>query len=324
MSIKKIISTIKKNKSFLVTSHINPEGDALGSEVSFFMLLKKLGKEAHIVNADLTPPEHAFLPGIANIKHLKGRLKDLDFDCFAILDSSDLRRCGEVAKLAEGKPTINIDHHISNEMFAGANWVDAKASSCSEMIYRLYKEMNMPIDKDVATLLYVGIMTDTGSFRYSNTTSKTHEIAADLIRYGLDVARLYKHAYGSVPFEDMKLLANILPTMKRASEGRVVWFELRRKMFKDKSIFFDINEHILNFARSIKGVEVAALFRENLKSKNEIRVNLRSQGNVDVNKIAGHFAGGGHRTASGCTVKGKLTDVKKRVLARIKAALAAV
>lgn len=323
MSIKKIISTIKKHKTFLITAHVNPEGDALGSEISFFMLLKKLGKDAHIVNADITPAEYYFLPAVANVKHLKGALKNPDFDCFVILDSSDLRRCGEVGKFAKAKPVINIDHHISNDMFGDANWVEPEASSCSEMIYRLYKEMGVPMDKDAAELLYVGIMTDTGSFRYSNTTSRTHEIAADLIKYGLDVARLYKHAYGNVPFEDMKLLADILPTMKRASEGRIIWFELRRKMFKDKRIFFDINEHILSFARSIKGVEVAALFKENLKSKNEVRVNLRSQGNVDVNKIASHFSGGGHRTASGCTVKGKLSDVKRRVLAKIKAALAA-
>ena len=216
MSLRKAVECIKRNKHFLISSHTNLEGDALGSELAFYLLLKKLGKSAVIVNEDDVPYGYDFLPGKDIIRRYKDNMKVPDFDCFAVLDCSGLRRTGEVYRLnlKAKKPVLNIDHHISNERFGALNWVEPDASSCAEMVYKLYKKLGIPFDKDSATLLYTGLLADSGSFRYSNTTSFTHKAAAELLRYGLDVVYIYKKVYEEVPFEDMRLLTKILPGVR--------------------------------------------------------------------------------------------------------------
>lgn len=323
MSLKKLISAIKNNNNFIITSHINLEGDALGSELAFYRLLKMMGKQATIINEDIYPLQYGFLPGINNIKKFnKKDFKSFKYGCLVVLDCSDSSRCGEVFKInTENKPTLNIDHHISNRKFGDINWVDFHASSCSEMIYKLYKELRFPLDRETSTLLYVGIVTDTGSFRYSNTSSLTHQAAAEFLEHRIDVAKIYKYIYENIPMPEMKLLGKILTTLRCQLRGQVAWFQIGRNLFKNKKITIDFTENLLNFARSIKGAKVAVLFKENLGARNEVRINLRSQGKPDVNKIAAFFGGGGHKTASGATVKGNIDQVRRRVLAKIKETL---
>lgn len=322
MGLKKVVECIKRNKNFLITTHINMEGDAVGSELAFYRLLKAMGKRATIINDDNLSYEYNFLPGTNQIKKFKKNLKNIKFDCFVILDCSDLERCGQIYKInTANKPVLNIDHHISNQRFGDVNWVEPHSSSVSEMIYQLYKKLDLPLNREIAMLLYVGILTDTGSFRYPNTTSVTHKIVSELMRYNLDIAQIYKNVYENIPFQDMKLLSKILPTISRDAKGKIAWFQIQRSILKNKKISFDLTEHILHFARAIKDAEVAVLFKENLGEKNEVRVNLRSQGKVDVNRIASFFGGGGHKTASGATVKGKIEDVRKKVLAKIRESL---
>jgi phosphoesterase RecJ-like protein len=281
-----------------------------------------MGKDALILNDDSLPYGYEFLPGRENIKKFKGRTKGLDFDCLVFLDCTDTKRAGQVSKInTEDKPILNIDHHISNQRFAKVNWVDPHASSCSEMIYTLYKKMHIPLDKESAVALYVGILTDTGSFRYANTTVYTHQAVSELLKFGLDVPRIYKSVYENMPLTDARLLSMILPTLKCEEDGKIAWFQIKRGALRDKKLCFDLGEHILGFARGIKGVEVVALFRENLGVKNEVKVNFRSQGGVDVNKIASTFGGGGHRTASGATIRGKIDSVRRKVIAKIKESL---
>ncbi|MDD5155160.1 MAG: bifunctional oligoribonuclease/PAP phosphatase NrnA [Candidatus Omnitrophica bacterium] len=319
MGLKKATACIRRNKRFLITAHTNLEGDALGSELGFYHLVRSMGKEAVIINEDSLPYGYEFMPQASVIKKFNKRLWGMKFDCFVILDCSDLKRCGDVARLASGaKTTLNIDHHISNEKFADINWVDPKASSCSELIYRLYKALDVPFDRDTATALYTGILADTGSFRYTNTTWVTHKIASELLKYGPDVSAIYRNVFENSLFSDLKLLAGILPTIKRDASGRIAWFEIENRMLKHRQLHLDLSERLLSFARSIKDIKVAVIFKENLKAKGEIRINFRSQGEVDVNRIASFFGGGGHKTASGATVKGKLKTVARKVLARIK------
>jgi len=155
-----------------------------------------MGKRAIIVNADNTPLEYDFLPGINNIKKFNDNLRNIKFDCFVVLDCSDLSRCGRVASLnIDHKPVLNIDHHISNKHFADINWVEPRASSCTQMVYKLSKELRIPLDKEIAMLLYVGILTDTGSFRYPNTNSLTHKIVSELLEYNLDIVQIYNKVY---------------------------------------------------------------------------------------------------------------------------------
>jgi len=233
------------------------------------------------------------------------------------LDCSGLSRCGKVARLAGDKPTLNIDHHISNCRFADVNWVDSGASSACEMTYSLYKAMRQPINKEAALSLYTGIFTDTGSFRYPNTSAFTHRAAADLLRYKLDVARVYKKTYEDIPFACVGVLNKVLATVKRDASGRIAWLYLEKRLYQNLAAGFDLTDYILGIARAIKGIEVAALFRESLERPGYVRVNLRSQGKVDVNRIASSFGGGGHRTASGCTVKGSLVSVSNAVIREI-------
>ncbi len=322
MSLKKAIACIKRNKRFIITAHTNLEGDALGSELAFYRLIRRLDKQAIIVNEDALPYGYEFMPNCRIINRFNKRLWDLKFDCFVILDCSDLKRCGEVAKLASpGKTILNIDHHISNRQFGDVNWIEPKASSCAELVYRLYKKLRLPLDGETATLLYAGILADTGSFRYTNTTWLTHKIASELLGYGIEVAKIYQNVFENIPFSDMRLLIEILPGIRRDASGRIAWFRIKNKMLRRRRVYFDLSERLLGFARSIKDVEVAVIFKENLKTKGEIRVNFRSQGRIDVNRIASFFGGGGHRTASGATVKGKLETVSRKVLAKIKEAV---
>lgn len=323
MGLRKLISQIKKHDNFLITSHVNPESDALGSELGFYRLLKALGKNAVIINEEAAPSEYDFLPQVSAIKAYKDNLKGVKFDCFVALDCSDLKRTGEVYKLnTPTRPIINIDHHISNVKFGRSNWVCPEASSTSEMVYELFKAMKVEIDKDTAILLYTGILTDTGSFRFSNTTCKTHKVVADLMTHGLDVVELFKHSYGNLPFKDMKFIIKLLNGIKRSYQGKILWFEINKNTLKiNKGLRVDLTDYLMNFARSIKDVEVAVLFRENFGIKNEVRVNFRSQGKIDVNKLAGFFGGGGHKSASGATLPGSLKEVRVKVLAKLKQTL---
>ncbi|MFA5155861.1 MAG: bifunctional oligoribonuclease/PAP phosphatase NrnA [Candidatus Omnitrophota bacterium] len=324
MGLKKIVAQIKNHNNFLISSHVNMEGDALGSELAFGRLIKLLGKNAVIVNEDKVPYGYGFLPGINGIKKYKDNLKGIKFDCFVALDCSDIKRTGEVYRMnKENKPVLNIDHHISNTKFGTFNWVDPYASSACEMVYELYKKMKVRLDKDAALYLYAGILTDTGSFRYSNTTAATHKIAAELLGFGINVVEVYKNVYGNLPFNEMKLVTHILNNIKRRNNGKVVWFEADSRLLKKyKAQYVDLTDYVMNFGRAIDGVEVVVLFKENLGVKNEVRVNFRSQGKIDVNAIAQGFGGGGHRGAAGCTLHGALAGIKKQVLKKVDAAFA--
>ncbi len=323
MSLKKIIEQIKKKNDFLITTHVNSEGDALGSELAFYRLIKALKKNAVMVIEDSLPYGYDFLPDAGKIIKYKTNLKGIEFDCFVTVDCSDLKRTGEVYKInTENKPVINIDHHVSNGGFGDFNWVEPRASSCCEMVYELYKKLNVKFDNETALLLYVGISTDTGSFRYSNTTSRTHKIAAELLKYDIDIPWVYNKVHGNLPYQNMELVAKMLNDMKRQYEGKIIWFQAKASLLKNNEpIYVDLTDHVMNFGRAIKGAEVVVLFKENLGVKNEVRVNFRSQGQVDVNKIAGFFGGGGHKTASGCTIHGNTDTIRRRVLKRIEVSL---
>lgn len=317
MGLKRIVEKIKKNRSFLVTSHVNLEGDALGSELALKGLLLHLGKQVVVVNEDNPPPEYSFLPGINNIKKL-GYIKNRAFDAFIVVDCSDLGRCGKIGhSLGTSTLTINIDHHISNNRFGDVNWVDPYASSASEMIYEIYKKMGVPLDRDKSLCLYTGILTDTGSFHYSNTTPKSLNIAADLIGHNLDVNKIYKNIYENIPFSDIGLLVKIINTISQDRQGKIIWFRIEKDILRARKVSIDLTEYVLNFGRLIKEAEVVILFKENLQVPNQIRLNFRSR-RIDVNKIAKMFGGGGHKSASGATVKGSLESVQRRVIDKVK------
>lgn len=308
--MRKLHNVLKRFNSFLVVSHTNLEGDAIGSSLALSRFLRFFGKKVTVVNADDVPFAYCFLPDIKLIKRPK---KNYDFEAAIVIDCSDLGRIGSVRDIIpKEKIIVNIDHHIKNEKFAKVNLIDPEASSCCEIIYRLFNTFNVPIDKKVALLLYVGILTDTGSFRYPNTNAYTHKIVGELLRFKLPVFDIYQNVYTNFTFSEAKNILDILRNMRQDETGKIVYLEQRRRHLKLNSDY-DISEYILDFARSIKDAEVVILFKE-LAEENKIRLNLRSKGRYDVNKLARFFGGGGHRTASGCNIKGNLTEVKRSVL----------
>jgi len=315
--MQKVIEAIKRHKRFLVTAHVNPEGDSLCSQLAMKEMLGMMGKTAVIVNHDRVPEHYKFLPKADEIStDLK---KKVEFDAVLILDCPTLKRIGGVKDLIpKGKPIINIDHHISSEKFGDVNWVDPNASSTGEMVYRLFKEMEIPLTREVALCLYIAILTDTGNFNYDNTSRMTHDIAGELLGYGLDPAMVSESVYERRTMEDIRFLGLVLSTLKLNRAGDVAYLEMTREMVKETGADIAKSEGFINYARSIGGVKIAIVFKEDMKDPNKINISFRSKGDVDVNGIAAYFGGGGHTKASGCTLTGSLAEVEQRVLSKVE------
>ena len=314
--LKRITEVIMKNNIFFITSHIRPDGDSIGSQLALKGLLERLGKEAIIVNHDPVPENYDFLPGKENIKQTLFKKKE--FEVAFVLDSPEISRLASAADILKDiKAIINIDHHPGNEKFGKYNYVDTDASAVGEEIYELIKIMGLKIDRKIALCLYVGILTDTGSFQQSNTTPRAHEIAAHLIRIGdLKPAQIAHQVYEAQLPATLKLLSMVLDTLERSEDERIAWMTITKKMFKKTGTTEMATKNFINYIRSIKGNEVAILFTELAKEK--IKVGFRSKDRVEVNKIAGVFGGGGHLRAAACIIKGDLEEVKKKVLKEVK------
>ena len=307
-----LIKVIKKNKKFIIISHINPEGDAIGCQIALRELLISLGKDVRIVNSDKIPSCYRFISGWKSISR---SLKDFSYQVIFILDCSDLSRIGKLKdRVNKNILMVNIDHHESNKIFGNINWIDPKASSVSEMIYRLYKKLSVGINKKGALAIYAGLVSDTGCFRYANTQPETLAIASQLLKYKFPVYDIYRHIFGYISFLDIKLAVEALSELKYNKTKSIVWLMLKRKLLKRKAAEFDIGYLLLSLMRLIKGVEVAILFKEIPDRTDAVRVNFRSNGRINVSRLASLFGGGGHRTASGCTVKGNAEQAEKKVL----------
>lgn len=315
---KKLLAELSKKeyKVFVVSSHIHLEGDAIGSELSMAGLLRQLGKKVYVVNDDDPPPEYLFLPEISSI--IRSR-EYPDYDAAVLVDCSDASRIGRLSKsLKPGKPLINIDHHVSNSRFGTVNWVEPKASSACEMVYALFKALKKPIGKKEGILLYAGLLSDTGSFRYASTSAYTHEAAADLIRRGLDVYGIHQKLYENFSFETMKAVGRAAGNMKKDATGKVAWVEVPLSLLKKYPVLEQQTDELIRGARAVKEADVALLFKQ--IGKREVRINFRSRGGLDVNKLAQQFGGGGHPKASGATLHGKLKDVVHKVVTAAAAA----
>lgn len=316
MSLEKVCQAIKKNKKFLITAHYEPEGDSIGSQLAMAGLLKQLNKKYIIVNVDLPPERYEFLRNIGQIG--LSSLETYDFDIALVLDCPILERIGNVNKIIRNKPIINIDHHVSNRYFGTINYVQKNASSTGEILYSLVEKLGCKLNRDLATYLYLAILTDTGGFVYSNTTPKAMRIAANLLEFGLNPKELYERIYESHSLASRKLLGMCLNTLKISPDGQIVWMYLTKDMFKRTKAATHDAENFINYARFVNGVKMAMLFSDAPK-KGFIKVSFRSnQLDIDVNKFAAKFGGGGHVSASGCLVRGTLTAVQKKILKKAK------
>ncbi len=319
MSLPKVISAIRRHRKFLISGHVDPEADAIGSQLAIASLIKRLGKAPVIIDQDSPPVSCDFMPGIKSIVLFKDLNKKVlkDIDCAVVVDCPTLERTGKVADLVtRDMEVINIDHHVSNNYFGSVNWVDGKGAATGELIFEIFKRLGLKLSKDDAINIYSAILVDTGSFRYSNTSAKTHIIAAELIKNGLDTNFIYESLFEMKNYDVTHLLGRSLSTLKRSGDGKIVWMWITKDMMKKSGAEMKDAENFIGFPRSVRGSKVALLFKET-EEKGLIKVSLRGKDGIDVNKIAMKFGGGGHVAAAGFSIRASCREAEKKVLAEV-------
>jgi len=310
-----VLQAIRRHRKFLVTTHHNPDADAVSSALAFALYLKSLGKKVTVLNEDACPQWLEFLPGTSLFKKAAD-VKTVDYDIAIVLDCGDMERIGGVRKFVQkDKPMINIDHHVTNDGFGTVNVIHAKASSTCEMIFDFFKEAKYSLNKNLAILLYAGVMTDTGSFRYENTSAHSHAVAEQLMAFKFSAAEMYERLYIGIPVADMKLFTDVIHKAQLLDKNRVYCVSLAKNVVDRFSKKFDLKEKLFTFLRSMQGIEVVVILTE-INSK-EVRVNLRSQSDFDVARLAQQFEGGGHVKAAGCKIHEPLAKAQKTICAAI-------
>ncbi len=309
--LQKITDTINRYGRFLITAHIRIDGDAIGSELALYHMLRGMGKEAVVYNQDETPSNYHFLPGIESV------IRELppveEFDCVFILDCSDLNRVGdEAGKIATAAIIINIDHHVSNGGFSQIRLIDPQASSTGELLYRLAVHMGAAISGDVATCLYTSLLTDTGCFRYGSTKKETLVAAGNLVERGAEPQWISENLFENNPLPKITLLAKALETLSLDGGGRIGSLVVSQQALKDAGALPEHTEGFVDLPRTIRDVEISILFNE--LADNRYKISLRSKGRVNVERVARAFGGGGHVNAAACMIEGELPAVKSRIL----------
>lgn len=317
-SFSRIVEALKAARSAAIISHVSPEGDTLGSALAAYLVLKDLGKDVAIYNADPIPPRFLFLPGAKEI--IRASHIPRPFDLYLVVDASDPQRTGGLLEdLPPNALVINIDHHGSNERFGALNWIEETASSTGEMMFKLFKAMGAPISPGVATNLYTAIHTDTGSFRFLNTTPSALRVAAELLELGAGAKEVIEGLYEQWDLATLRLLGKFLLEIELCEDGAIAYLVIRSSDLEAAGIGMEETDGFVNYPRSLKGVKVALTFKE--LSPGLVKVSLRSKGEVDVSQIASAFQGGGHPNAAGCLLAGELEEAQEKVLAEVRKAL---
>lgn len=305
-----IALAIRRSENVLICGHIIPDGDCLGSILALGLSLEALGKKVVMAGPDPIPGIYEFLPGAGRFQ--TGPPPDGNYDTLIILDCSTPERLGRGYQdlLAKQTVIINIDHHVGNCILGTYCYIDTDAAAVGEIIFDLLKFMQVNISFEAAINLYTAIVTDTGSFQYDNVTPGTHRRAAALLELGVQGFQINVALHEERPKAALVLLGEALHTLTIAPGGKVCWMTVTQEMLKKAGAVDEHTEGLINYCRSIKGVEVGLLFREVLKGT--YKVSLRSK-NIDVNQLAAQFGGGGHTKAAGCVLKGNLKDVQAQV-----------
>lgn len=319
--LDRVIKIIRENSKFLITTHINPDGDGLGSEVALAGMLKKIGKEAFIINESPIPDNYLFLSKYGDIKVFSKEYINIiqKADVIFVVDISNWERIGELGSLIvrESKAfKICVDHHPSNSGFADLNIVDEKASSTGELIYDLGESLEIPMDGNIATGLYVAVMTDTGSFRFPSTTSRVHMIVSKLLEKGIRPEKIYGEIYERRSPSRMKVLGRALLNLNIECEGKVAWFYVTKEMLEEFDMKTEETDGFINMLGDIRGVMVSIFFLE--RNGEQVKVSLRSKEDYDVNRIANCLNGGGHVHAAGILMETSLKEAIEKVLGEVK------
>ncbi|MCS6873599.1 MAG: bifunctional oligoribonuclease/PAP phosphatase NrnA [Pyrinomonadaceae bacterium] len=293
-----VVELIEKNTNFAVTTHVRPDGDGIGSSLGLYWLLLSLGKQAEVIVRDPIPSYYLMLPGADRIRQVDEI--DRQYDAVFVIECSDIDRPG--IRNLEKQFIVNIDHHVTCERFGDINWIDSTASAVGEMIYNLCKAIGGRITREIAECLYMALITDTGSFHFSNTTDRTLKVASELVKVGVNPSKISEIVYNSYPWSRIELLRRVLNTVKRDPSGRVAWMRQSLQMVEEAGAVDGDHAGFVNIPLSAKEVEAVIYMRET--QPQTYRVSFRSKGNIDVSKVAEKFGGGGHKNAAGCRVKG--------------------
>jgi phosphoesterase RecJ-like protein len=312
-----LLTKIRQGNRFLITGHVNPDGDSLGSSLGLARLLRGMGKGALIWFRDPLSGVYADVPGVERIHHGEEPPAGYPdkFDAVIALECPSLDRSGLEDRLDGDLPLLNIDHHLGNQHYAQVNWVDSAAPSVGVLIYRLAQSLNTAVDAETANVLYMTILTDTGGFRFSNATEAAFEASAQLVREGAQPEMVSQWIYENRPVAGLRLLAEMLRSMELHEDGRVASALVTRKMMEHAGAGSTDTEGLVDYPRTVSGVEGVALLRE--QEDGDTKVSLRSRGEVDVEKVARKYGGGGHKNAAGFVMDGAPEKNRDEVVAAL-------
>ena len=316
-NLQQIVTGIHRRQRFVVTSHARPDGDAIGSSLAMAYALRHLGKDVRVVSRDAVPPQFETCPGVEDVI-VTDRVDDPG-DAVIVMECGDLTRPG-ISGLERGY-VINIDHHTGNTMYGALNWFDESAAACGEMVFDLVRALGVPLTLEIATHVYVAVLTDTGGFHYSNITPRTFEICRMCTEAGVSPAAIARAVYDSNRIGRLKLFRAVLNGMQLDAAERIATLYVTKQMAADCGATYDDTEGLVNFPLSAREVLAVVFFKEN--GKDDWRVSLRSKGDLDINVIAREFGGGGHKNASGCGVRGTLEQWKPIFEQKVSAAIEA-
>jgi phosphoesterase RecJ-like protein len=309
--LDEVLKHIEQRSRFLLTSHARPDGDAVGSALACCQILRLMGKHADVVLHDGVPRIYQQLPfadAVVRAQRVNG-----DYEAAIVLECDSIQRTR--LEGLENHFLISIDHHLSGRPFADVNWIDPHAVATAEMVYRLARQARVPISSDIATCLYTAVLTDTGSFMFEGTSEHTFALARELVLAGADPSRCARNVYFAHSTAKMRLLGAALSNLHR--DGPLAWISVTQEQMEAVGAREEDCEGLVNYALSIKDVEVAAFFRQ--LPDGRFRVSLRSKGQLNVAAVAQAFGGGGHKCASGCSLDGPLSSAVERVLAQLRA-----
>lgn len=312
--VGKILAFIRKHDHFLVSGHVRSDGDALGSQLAFHHLLRKLGKKSQVVCDQGALPDYRFLPGADIVGSGPEALKK-GYSAVFTFDSGSWERLERISSaLPRGEITVvNVDHHASNERFGDLNWVDPSFSACGEMVWELVKAAGVKPDRNIATCVYTTIVTDTGRFSFSNTTTETHLNAAELLQFGVRPGEIHSALFRQKTREQLAFLALVLGHIQLTADGQVGWIVLSKALADQAGYTPGDTQEYIDQVKSIKGVRVAILLKET-DEPGRVKVSWRTDAGVDGIALASKYGGGGHPRASGATFRGTLEDAERVIV----------
>ncbi|HEX6658049.1 MAG TPA: bifunctional oligoribonuclease/PAP phosphatase NrnA [Ilumatobacter sp.] len=315
--LDRIRDAILPRRRFLLTSHARPDGDSIGSQLAMAYALDALGKDVRLVNADPAPDHYREFPGLDRIEIVAH--SDADADALIVMECSDLSRTG-VAGL-DRHFIINIDHHAGNKMYGALNWFDESAAACGEMVFDLIRALGVPLTPEIATHIYLAILTDTGSFHHSNITPRTFDICRQTVEAGVNPAAMARRVFDSNSFGKLKLIGALLDAMELVDHGRLAVLYMDEAMLTACGCTHNDTEGVINLPLTAREIQAVVFFK--VGANGDVRVSMRSKYDVDVRMVANRYGGGGHKNAAGFTVTGPVEQVRDAILEQVKTAIAA-